>query len=181
MKLKMTLTQITGLVLAFAGAFEMFVFIYEVRGTLLLRRDKWDCVMGSVESYRLDHAGGVKCSGWSLSCRYSYHYQGVAYESDCVSIAGKSNNETLDAYRRITAKGTVPVWVNARRPSLSVLVKPEMHSYKTSILLGLTSMGTIMCSIFLLSGATEMSKVRQGPTLTIDSRGVVKILGKERA
>jgi len=43
---------------------------------------------------------------------------------------------------------------------------------------GLTSLGTIIGSIFLLSGAAEKSNVKKGPDLTIDSRGVVKVLNQ---
>jgi len=67
MKPRMTLARITGLVLALAGAVEVFFFIYEARGALLLRRDKWDYVMGSVESYRLDHV--VLSEGFRSSFR----------------------------------------------------------------------------------------------------------------
>ena len=176
-----TRLRLLGLLFLLCGIIAMLFWIHEVKAAWSLRHDTWERVTGFAKSYRLDYTGGLKCSGWSLDCEYSYQFQGVPYESDCVSIASRSNDEVLDAYRRIeSGKGKVPVWVNVRSPDVSVLVVPEKHGYRSSIVLGLIVWALVFGGVLLAVGIVERlersSGIRKGPDLVVNSSGEVKVV-----
>lgn len=105
---------------------------FTVKSDRSLHNDLWIKVRGDVISFSLDLSG---FQGWSkeVHCEYFYEMNGILYRSDRVSIGATSEDE----YRKIEKRKRgveIPVWVNAKNPSISVLVDPKERDYSGSVL-----------------------------------------------
>ena len=120
-----------------AGCFIGLGGYFNIKSDSSLRNDQWICLTGNV--VRFSHNICVSSSnggggGNLFSCEYSYEIGGKQYRSDQLCIGLSSVDEQRKIEKRIK-NNTVPVWVNANNPSVSVLVNPKEHGYWGSILL----------------------------------------------
>lgn len=131
---------------------------------------RWVEVPASIEELKLNVDRDSDGTTYQVQCRYSYEYEGTAYESERVGLSSGSDNigswqqDTHTRLKQLHDGGKpVPCFVNPDKPSEAVLDRSLRSGILILFVVAATVFGSAGCGMMVAGAWTLRRLARKGP------------------